>query len=69
MCAGREPLHAAFDCVGGDLTGHIMAATGPGMSTYLYGALGGAKLQLNAFDIFMTRKLEVRSAPFPCSHL
>ena len=56
---GGKGLWAALDCVGGETTRLVSAATRPGGSIIIYGALAGPTLQLNILDVFLGKKLQV----------
>ena len=62
MCGkvGGKGLWAALDCVGGETTRAVSAATRPGGSVIMYGALAGPTLQLNILDVFLGKKLQVK---------
>lgn len=59
---GGESVVGAFDCVGGEVTRAVVAATNPGAQTLIYGALGGSTLQLNTLDIFLGKIIQVHCA-------
>ena len=51
----------AFDCVGAEVTRAVVAATNPGTTTLIYGALGGPTININTLDIFLRKSIKVGS--------
>lgn len=51
----------AFDCVGGEVTRAVVAATNPSTSTLIYGALGVPTININTLDIFLKKSIKVGS--------
>ncbi|CAL8463669.1 g3203 [Coccomyxa elongata] len=55
---GGDMVVGAFDCVGGEVTRAVVAATNPSTSTLIYGALGGPTININTLDIFLKKSIK-----------
>ena len=59
---GGKGAYGAVDCVGGELTGKLLAAVRPRGTLLVYGAMGGLQLQGGIPDVLFQGKVRAAAA-------